>query len=248
MNLIYDRTAEDVERALALAKKAEAGTLTNAEKAEWLAGMKGCYNAADMNRVEAAVQTLAAELNAAGYTAAVEPVLKGDSRLPSGYTEVEYIQSSGTQYLHTGLVCSQSDNYKIELDCDLTSSTYYAGANGYLQYQASIAGGARSNLMITYANKVETITVNGTVKKTDDWSNFSDTNVKIGILRLGAANNGWYSSNIQSGKIYSCKIYKNGVLVRDYIPCKNPDSTIGLYDLVNSVFYTNAGTGAFMGG
>lgn len=73
MNLIYDRTAEDVERALALAKKAEAGTLTDAEKTEWLAGMKGCYNAADMNRVEAAVQTLAAELNAAGYTVEIIP-------------------------------------------------------------------------------------------------------------------------------------------------------------------------------
>ena len=68
MNLIYDRTAEDVERALALAKKAEAGTLTDAEKAEWLAGMKGCYNAADLNRVEAAVQTLAAELRKYGYS------------------------------------------------------------------------------------------------------------------------------------------------------------------------------------
>lgn len=73
MNLIYDRTAEDVERALALAKKAEAGTLTDTEKTEWLAGMKGCYNATDLNRVEAAVQTLAAELNAAGYTVEIVP-------------------------------------------------------------------------------------------------------------------------------------------------------------------------------
>ena len=190
-------------------------------------------------------------INAISYYAYYSPTPKPpkpEPILPEGYTQLNYIQSTGTQCLDTGLVCNQSDNYKIELDCDLTSSTYYAGANGYLQYQASIAGGARSNLMITYANKVETITVNGTVKKTDDWSNFSDTNVKIGILRLGAANNGWYSSNIQSGKIYSCKIYKNGILVRDYIPCKNPDSTIGLYDLVNSVFYTNAGTGTFIGG
>lgn len=68
MNLIYDRTAEDVERALALAKKAEAGTLTDAEKTEWLAGMKGCYNASDMNRVEAAVKQLAAELRKYGYS------------------------------------------------------------------------------------------------------------------------------------------------------------------------------------
>lgn len=35
---------------------------------------------------------------------AVEPVLKGDSRLPCGYTELEYIVSSGTQYVDTGVV------------------------------------------------------------------------------------------------------------------------------------------------
>lgn len=34
----------------------------------------------------------------------VEPVLKGDSRLPSGYTELEYIESSGTQYVDTRVV------------------------------------------------------------------------------------------------------------------------------------------------
>ena len=91
MNLMYDRTAEDVERALALAKKAEAGTLTDAEKTEWLAGMKGCYNAADMNRVEAAVQQLAAELNAAGYTVEI---------MPQSFAETDTVRlSQWRQYL-----------------------------------------------------------------------------------------------------------------------------------------------------
>ena len=91
MNLIYDRTAEDIERALALAKKAEAGTLTDAEKTEWLAGMKGCYNAADMNRVEAAVNQLAAELNAAGYTVEI---------LPQAFAETDIVRlSQWRQYL-----------------------------------------------------------------------------------------------------------------------------------------------------
>ena len=124
MNLIYDRTAADVERALALAKKAEAGTLTDAEKTEWLAGMKGCYNAADLNRVEAAVKSIAAELNAAGYPAAVEPVLKGSSRLPSGYTQLEYIQSSGTQYIDTGIKPNQDTSIEIEAIPSAVGETY----------------------------------------------------------------------------------------------------------------------------
>lgn len=247
--LIFDRTQADADRAAYLIGKIQRREmLTEAEQAEYNAGLRGCYNITDLNRVEAKVRELAETLRSYGYSVDYTVPMKGASVLPSGYTELEYIQSSGTQYIDTGLVCSQSDNYKIELDCDLTSSAYYAGANGYLQYQASIAGGARSNLTITYANKVETITVNGAVKKTDDWSNFSDTNVKIGILRLGAANNGWYSSNIQSGKIYSGSIKKSAEIVRRFLPCKNPSGAVGLYDTVNGAFYGNSGTGVFTAG
>ena len=32
------------------------------------------------------------------------------------------------------------------------------------------------------------------------------------------------------------------------IPCKNPSNEIGMYDLVNDVFYSNAGTGSFIAG
>lgn len=67
LNLVYDRTADDVAEALRLMEKAFAGTLTDEEKTVWLAGMKGTYGAIDMNRVAAAVSTLSGLLNAAGY-------------------------------------------------------------------------------------------------------------------------------------------------------------------------------------
>lgn len=67
LDLIYDRTADDVAEALRLTQKAFAGTLTDEEKTVWLAGMKGTYDAIDMNRVAAAVSTLSGLLNAAGY-------------------------------------------------------------------------------------------------------------------------------------------------------------------------------------
>ena len=47
-------------------------------------------------------------------------------------------------------------------------------------------------------------------------------------------------------KIYDCKMYYSDVLVRNFIPCyRNSDNEIGLYDLVNDVFYTNQRTGVF---
>ena len=51
------------------------------------------------------------------------------------------------------------------------------------------------------------------------------------------------------GKIYYFKIYVNNVLVRNFVPAKRKsDNVLGLYDLVNNAFYTNAGTGTFTAG
>ena len=61
LNLITDRTQADVERVRELAAKGFAA-MTAAERAEWLAGMKGAYNASDMNRVGTALNYLAARL------------------------------------------------------------------------------------------------------------------------------------------------------------------------------------------
>nr|DAH84456.1 MAG TPA: hypothetical protein [Caudoviricetes sp.] len=64
MNLVYDRTAQDVETA-----RTQRGTA--------LTPLKGCYNVSDLNRVESAVKLLAAALTSAGYPVEVTPVLKG---------------------------------------------------------------------------------------------------------------------------------------------------------------------------
>lgn len=80
MMFITDRTQADVNRAKAIIAKLQAGkALTDAEQAEYDAGLKGCYNYTDITRVRAAVTALAASLNAEGYKVAVLPVLAGES-------------------------------------------------------------------------------------------------------------------------------------------------------------------------
>lgn len=61
VTLVTDRTQADVERVKALSAKGFAA-MTAAERAEWLAGMKGAYNAADLNRVGTALNYLAGRL------------------------------------------------------------------------------------------------------------------------------------------------------------------------------------------
>lgn len=60
MNLVYDRTEQDVETA-----RTQRGTA--------LTPLKGCYNVSDLNRVSAAAETLAKQLTAAGYPVTITP-------------------------------------------------------------------------------------------------------------------------------------------------------------------------------
>lgn len=50
-------------------------------------------------------------------------------------------------------------------------------------------------------------------------------------------------------KLYHFAVWQQGVLIRDMYPCyRKSDYEIGMYDLVNDKFYTNAGTGIFYKG
>lgn len=72
--LITDRTQNDVEEAKRIrAKLASGEVLTDAESAAYFAGLRGCYNASDMNRVGNAVRYIADRLNAEGYGVVVHP-------------------------------------------------------------------------------------------------------------------------------------------------------------------------------
>lgn len=68
---------------------------------------------------------------------------------------------------------------------------------------------------------------------------------------LSATNAAWTRTDntddrTMIGQFYYCIIKDNGVTVRHLIPVvRNADDKPGMYDLVNDVFYTNAGTGEF---
>lgn len=59
-------------------------------------------------------------------------------------------------------------------------------------------------------------------------------------------NNGNGVSYQAKAKLYGLTIYTDGVKQREFYPCyRKSDDVIGLYDVVNDVFYTNIGTGTF---
>lgn len=179
------------------------------------------------------------------------------SQLPTEYQEVEYIESSGTQYIDTGFVVNKSDNYVLEIDGLFPSQAQaYQGCNGYMQFfvgskygisnESSISVGNRDTVRIAYANQTATLTVNGSQAESKSWASYSGANVKLGVLRMGETNNGWFNGGAASGTIYGYKVWKDEVLVSDCIPCvRNSDNVAGVYDVIREQFITNVGSGVF---
>lgn len=182
--------------------------------------------------------------------------------LPTGYTQVQYLESTGTQYIDTGF--NPSDNSRVLITVsDVSKASYLFGARdpytdaikqGFGAYATSATTIRSDYFTGTVTETVdsmigkETIDKNGNVLKAYG-KTITNTAVSSRTvpcpLYLMALNNNGTAAVFSSIKVYSCQIYDNGVLVRDFVPCKNASGTGGMYDLVNSKFYTNAGTGTF---
>ena len=188
------------------------------------------------------------------------------ARLPDGYTELTYIQSSGTQYIDTGFKPKATTRTVMKANVTNVSgfSTFFGTRNATSQTasQAYLAAASSSTQYRSdYFGSTLSINVNTTVKMTtvdknknvctfndDTITNKSSVASASANMFLLALNNAGSANYFLNAKLYSCDIYDNDVLVRDFVPCKNPSGVIGLYDVVNGVFYQNAGTGEFTAG
>lgn len=188
---------------------------------------------------------------------------------PSGeYTVLEYLQSTGTQYIDTGIVGYDSNN-KYDVYCEMaaTKSQTAAQMNGwdaggaFGYYGNKYFDGATSSSGIVTLNKYDyfhfiikkgtntasVLYLNGTALLSRNHINLPS----YGTFRytiFATASKSTVSMKMNA-KIKYYKIYINDILVRDYIPViRNADSVVGLFDKCENKFYTNAGTGEFLYG
>ena len=194
--------------------------------------------------------------------------------LPIIYQQVEYIESTGTQHIDTGVPLV--DGLKMIVDwvyADADSSNSYTG--GHIgspgvrwligsqrqnkRYFFAISGvnlntefqfGNRDVVEAYWKSKNSYIKVNGVESQLQSWTNYSyNADASNYTFYLGATNRDGNATLKPKLKIYGCKFYIEDTLVRDYIPCYyKQDGTIGLYDLVEGKFYSNDGTGEFLKG
>lgn len=188
--------------------------------------------------------------------------------LPSGYKKLEYIQSSGTQYIDTGFQANNNTRVTATIEVmDVSATCYLFGCRdsqsdsyknrygiinktgGILRSDYGDGSGLSFSTKITNGlslsidkNKAKCSVNSKTVTNT---AATFQSRYSIGIFAINEAGTGAYRTSM---KLFSFQIYDNDTLVRDFIPCKNSTGAIGLWDDVNSAFYANAGTGVFAAG
>lgn len=181
-------------------------------------------------------------------------LLEGDM---SNYTFLDYIESTGTQYIDTGI--AGSSTLKIEMDGQKVGTgygVYFGAGTGNSRIQAIYVSDYNSarigdiavselgpdtekfNIIVDALNKK--VIYNGTSNSFAYSSAITNLNIY-----LFTRNEGNKLADKGTAKCWHCRIWDNDKLIRNFVPVlRKSDSKPGLYDMVEGKFYVNQATGA----
>lgn len=183
------------------------------------------------------------------------------STLPEGYTALEYIQSSGTQYIDTGHKLTQDSD--IIIDFKLINNNKSVGIFGAREsaQKNNLAMFRDGDLFVgdfseypKYRFKTNSsfnrtkirmnktgVLVNGILNTS--WSNVANFETPTNGLIFDVGNNNW-TGNKAVMQLYG---YADGN-AQKLVPCLDTEGVPCMYDLVSRNSFYNAGTGSFTWG
>lgn len=185
--------------------------------------------------------------------------------LPEGYTELDYIETTGKQYIDLEFIPNQDTRAVLELMYVNSSDGAYGARDTTTADGFSMRVNA-SRWQPQYNDNMRTISdpatdhewhiidhdknvwsLDGVAKWTAEYAEFSAPHSFIlgGIMANKSGVKTLYEGYC---RYRACRVYDDGVLVRHVIPCRAPDGAVGMYDLMVAKFRGNAGTGEFVAG
>ena len=189
----------------------------------------------------------------------------GSSRLPKGFTELVYIESTGMQYIDSNVPATQNIGFEVDfLTNSSVSKTGYGAIFGCINSGSNrfgvgtypdksggqfLYGSACYDPAITTGKRMSVSLLNRVFTTPNGTTSVSTTTFSVGATITLFARK-WTTGSVDEfskTRIYSCKIYDNGTLIRDFVPCLSDADGVGLFDLVSNQFYGNAGSGSFTG-
>lgn len=183
-----------------------------------------------------------------------------------GYQEVEYLESDGNQYIDTGYFAKTTNRFVSKYFLPITSkggntfgsfsSKQDVGFTLYSMDDNSRFGKSQKNATGNYNGfifgepAIFDYSTNGIFQNGQlIYTPVTSYAIQDISLFLFACNVTGVASGGIPQKMYYFKIYDDNVLVRNFVPCyRKADNVIGMYDIVNDVFYVNLGSGEFIAG
>lgn len=186
------------------------------------------------------------------------------SGLPEGYTALEYIQSSGEQYIDTGRKLTQDSDITIDFmivgKINRNAGIFGSRESAYEKNLALFQGTSPNVFAVDFskypkyrlsvdsslnrtkirANKTGAW-VNDILKKS--WSDVADFETPTNGLIFDVGNNNW-TGNKAIMRLYS---YTDGS-AQQLVPCLDTSGVPCLYDLIGKTTLYNQGTGSFTWG
>lgn len=185
------------------------------------------------------------------------------------YEVIDYIESSGTQYIDTGVV--PNSKTKVETKMAWTSGgssqingwgssgsaeSFFWGVNSNEKFAVSVSSNYTSvETETSFDNKPHVFLLENGAQAFDGeligTDTIGDTAEAGQTMYLFGLHGEWQATGMTSAcsaRMYYCKIYDNGTLVRNFIPIKTEKGAVGLLDQVNNIAYYNVGTGTFIAG
>ena len=181
--------------------------------------------------------------------------------LPNTYYRLDYIIFSGSQKIDTGTNLAMShEHYKMKFYPTSAGEKYIFYHNKYPQPYSSLS--FMSSNKLTYSVAYQATVNVGNYSTMNMWYEVEYTSHSVSSstfvvngdsydLTYGSRTLDSASANCEIGRSYEGRleyfeVYDQDTLIRNFIPVmRKSDSVVGMYDLVNDVFYTNAGTGTF---
>ena len=200
---------------------------------------------------------------------------KEQSGLPEGYTAVEYIQSSGSQYIDTGVKASASvgmsaDFCFVDTRSNQNLAQTYSDSEHYLLMVLMISSWGSPDGAVwflcgyldanQYFKKADTdrhvyhFNADGQYTVEMDGIQYAKADPSQTTFPANAQNLYLFARNSQAAdgyarmKLYSCAIYDSGRKIRDFKPCLDANGVPCLYDLIGKTTLYNQGTGSFTWG
>lgn len=185
--------------------------------------------------------------------------------------EIEYLESTGTQYIDTGVVGGSDSKVEIVASSDnTTKNSCLLGARNSAYKNSFCIWQSTTNAQVRYdysdasqdtqiGNEYWDIAEKNTIVKNKNVNTLNGVEGKNNLIRSFVCEYPFYLFGVNTGgafavgtgyigAIHSCKIYANNTLVRDFIPVLDNDLVPCMYDKVSGEFFYNQGTGEFVRG